>query len=75
MSLFNLVVSAGKAFSEWRRRRQAYDQLMGLDDHSLADLGIRRSEIRALCEGDYGAARPVVVDHPQRQKQFARKAA
>ena len=51
MSVLNLLISAREAFADWRRRERAYDELMALDDHSLADIGIRRSEIRALCDG------------------------
>ena len=51
MSVLNLFISAWKAFSDWRRRERAYDELMALDDHSLADIGIHRSEIRGLVEG------------------------
>jgi uncharacterized protein YjiS (DUF1127 family) len=75
MSLLNLFISAGKGVSEWRRRRQAYTQLMALDEHSLADIGIRRSEIRALCEGDYAAGTSAKLVRSQRQKTLARKAA
>jgi uncharacterized protein YjiS (DUF1127 family) len=52
MSFLNLFVSAGKAFSAWRRRERAYAELMALDDRSLADIGVRRSQIRALVEGE-----------------------
>jgi uncharacterized protein YjiS (DUF1127 family) len=51
MSVFNLLVSAGKMFSEWHRRDKAYAQLMALDDHSLADIGLHRSQIGSLIEG------------------------
>jgi uncharacterized protein YjiS (DUF1127 family) len=50
MSFLNLFISAGKAFSAWRRREQAYAGLMALDDRSLADIGILRSQIHALAE-------------------------
>ena len=30
----------------WRRRQRAYAELFSLDDRSLADIGITRSEIR-----------------------------
>ncbi|HUC73288.1 MAG TPA: DUF1127 domain-containing protein [Stellaceae bacterium] len=52
MSITNLFISAGRAIAEWRRRERAYAELMALDDRSLADIGIRRSQIRALVEGD-----------------------
>lgn len=32
-------------FAEWRHRQQAYAELAALDDRSLADIGITRSEI------------------------------
>ena len=51
MSIMNLFISAGKVFAERRRRRQAFAQLMALDDHSLADIGIHRSQIGRLIEG------------------------
>jgi uncharacterized protein YjiS (DUF1127 family) len=51
MSVVNLFIAAGKRFSEWRRRQQAYAELMALDDHSLADIGLHRSQIGNLVEG------------------------
>lgn len=67
MSFLNLFISAGKAISAWRRQRRAYDELMALDDRSLADIGIRRSEIRAILAADRKAARsamPAVSQNP-----------
>lgn len=52
MSLINLVMSDRRAFSDWRSRERAYTELMTLDDHALADIGIHRSQIGALVEGD-----------------------
>jgi uncharacterized protein YjiS (DUF1127 family) len=52
MSIVNLLIAAGRAIADWRRRKRAYGELMALDDRSLADIGIRRSQIRALVEGD-----------------------
>jgi len=49
--LINLFVAARNAFAAWRGRQRAYDELMALDDRSLADIGIRRSEIPAVVEG------------------------
>jgi uncharacterized protein YjiS (DUF1127 family) len=51
MSVINLLVSGARRFSAWRHRQQAYAELMALDDHSLADIGLRRSQIAALVEG------------------------
>ncbi len=52
MSILNLLIAAGRAIADWRRRQRAYAELMALDDRSLADIGIRRSQIRGLVEGD-----------------------
>lgn len=51
MFIANLFISAGRAIAEWRRRERAYGELMALDDRSLADIGVCRSQIRALVEG------------------------
>ena len=51
MSVVNVLVSAGRRFSDWRHRQQAYAELMALDDHSLADIGLHRSQVAALLEG------------------------
>jgi uncharacterized protein YjiS (DUF1127 family) len=56
MSVLNLLNSVREAFADWRRRERAYAELMALDDHSLADIGIRRSDIRAICEGSHKPA-------------------
>ena len=56
MSVLNLMTSAWEAVADWRRRQHAYTGLMALDDHALADIGIRRSDIRDLCEGSYARA-------------------
>ena len=53
MSLINLFVAARSAIAGWRQRQRAYGELMALDDRSLADIGIRREEIRAVVEGYY----------------------
>ena len=51
MSVINLLISTGRRFSGWRQRQQAYAELMALDDHSLADIGLHRSQIASLVEG------------------------
>ena len=51
MSLINLFIGARNAWQDWRKRQRAYDELTGLDDHALADIGIHRSEIPAIVEG------------------------
>ncbi len=70
MSVLNLITSAWEAFADWRRRERAYDELMALDDHSLADIGIRRSEIRAICEGSYTPDRAAALISSSRRGRF-----
>jgi uncharacterized protein YjiS (DUF1127 family) len=66
MSLVNFLVAAGRAVADWHRRRRAYEELMALDDHCLADLGIQRSDISAyLAAGRCRADAPSVpaIEH------------
>ena len=51
MSLINLFVAARNGLRELRRRQRAYVELMALDDRSLADIGLHRSQIPAIVEG------------------------
>jgi uncharacterized protein YjiS (DUF1127 family) len=71
MSVLNLLSSVWEAFANWRRRERAYDDLMALDDHSLADIGIRRSEIHAICEGYLAPARSGARVSSPRPGKFA----
>jgi len=41
----NLGHELAGALAGWRRRQRAYAELYALDDRSLADIGITRSEI------------------------------
>lgn len=75
MSVLNLFVSTAKAFSAWRRRQRAYAELMALDDRSLADIGVRRSQIRALVEGGDPRPGPVQLAPSQNEAAFARRKA
>lgn len=70
MSIVNLFISAGRAFAEWRRRERAYAELMALDDRSLADIGVRRSQIRALVEGADVLGREVEPAGPPQLANF-----
>jgi uncharacterized protein YjiS (DUF1127 family) len=56
MFLISLFAAARHAVAEWRRKQQAYADLMALDDRSLADIGIRRCEIPAIVEGNHEAS-------------------
>jgi uncharacterized protein YjiS (DUF1127 family) len=75
MALVNMLIAAGKAISEWRRRQRAYEELMTLDDHFLADIGIRRSQIRNLVEGDQPIVPPTTAFFlPKREPLASRRA-
>ena len=75
MSMINLLISARRAFSDWRRREQAYAELTALDDHSLADIGIHRSQIGGLVDGVRmpGPSSPPISI--RNQEKFARRKA
>ncbi len=44
-SLHDYLIRLASAWSGWRQRQRAYAELAALDDRSLADIGITRSEI------------------------------
>ena len=48
MSLINLFAAARSALANRRQRQRALAELMALDDRSLADIGIHRTQIPAL---------------------------
>lgn len=51
MFFVSLFAAARRALAQWRRRERAYTELMALDDRSLADIGLHRSQIPAIVEG------------------------
>ena len=54
--MLNAVVSGLQhrkaAYTDWRQRQGAYEELNALDDRSLADIGITRSDIPYLFSRD-----------------------
>jgi uncharacterized protein YjiS (DUF1127 family) len=60
MSLINLFMAARSAIARWRQRQRAYGELMALDDRSLADIGIHRSQIPAIVEEAFATGRRAV---------------
>ena len=73
MSIINLFISAARAFSAWRQRQQTYAELMALDDHSLADIGLHRSQIAGLF-GGVGLPDPLLPPLPfPKQGKFVRR--
>jgi len=53
--MLNLMITAWRGlkaqYAEWRQRQKAFAELASLDDRSLADIGISRSEIPYLLSG------------------------
>jgi uncharacterized protein YjiS (DUF1127 family) len=74
MAFINFFASAGRAFADWRRRQRAYEELMALDDHCLADLGIQRSGINAyLARGRYDRAEDAGPPAARREPAFGKR--
>lgn len=42
-----------RALGTWNEQRQAYEELMALDDRQLRDMGLARSEIPAVVAGTF----------------------
>lgn len=59
--MLNLMLSGLQhlyaSYRDWRRRQAAYEELNALDDRSLADIGISRSDIPHLFSRDAAKAR------------------
>ena len=53
MSVINMLVAARAALAERRDRRRACEELAALDDHSLADIGLHRSQLPGMVERLY----------------------
>ncbi len=58
-----LFVAARNALADRRRRQRAYAELAALDDRSLADIGIHRSQIPAIVDEAACSARKAKKDH------------
>ena len=58
----NAFRKLGSALERWRDRERAFAELMALDDRTLADIGIHRTEIPFVIAGTAdrtGSARPL----------------
>ena len=53
MSFVNMLVAARAVLADRRDRRRAYEELAALDDHSLADIGLHRSQLDGTVERLY----------------------
>jgi uncharacterized protein YjiS (DUF1127 family) len=45
-----MLVAARAVLADRRDRRRAYEELAALDDHSLADIGLHRSQLDGTVE-------------------------
>ena len=55
-----------RPFKELRSRQKAYEELMGLDDHMLRDLGISRAQIRFIVSHGREAEVAANANQPRR---------
>jgi uncharacterized protein YjiS (DUF1127 family) len=55
MSLISVFFAAKHALARRRQQHRAYAELASLDDRSLADIGLHRSQIPAVVEGYHEA--------------------
>jgi uncharacterized protein YjiS (DUF1127 family) len=75
MSFANLFVAAGRAVAERRRRHADYAELMALDDRTLADIGIHRSEIAGIVYGEPSDLAPTDRRNHSPRGEAARRSA
>jgi uncharacterized protein YjiS (DUF1127 family) len=50
-ALATLFTALAQRFIAWRERERAFAELNALDDHTLADLGLRRADIPMVVFG------------------------
>ena len=53
MSIVNILVAARAALADRRDRNRMHEELAALDDHSLADIGLHRSQLPGMVESLY----------------------
>jgi uncharacterized protein YjiS (DUF1127 family) len=53
MSIVSMLVAARAALADRRDRYRIYEELAALDDHSLADIGVHRSQLPGMVERLY----------------------
>ncbi|MFI4987314.1 MAG: DUF1127 domain-containing protein [Alphaproteobacteria bacterium] len=53
-----------KPLANWRARQMAFEELMALDDHMLADIGISRGQIPGIIDGQAAPRRAVNENKP-----------
>jgi uncharacterized protein YjiS (DUF1127 family) len=50
-SIQHALRQLGASISEWRERERALNELSALDDRTLADIGLRRTDIPFIVKG------------------------
>ncbi|HEX3883982.1 MAG TPA: DUF1127 domain-containing protein [Stellaceae bacterium] len=71
MSVVALFAAARDALAARRRRTRAYTELAALDDRSLADIGIHRSQIPEIVTRAQCAAKQARPTHSQAASERA----
>jgi uncharacterized protein YjiS (DUF1127 family) len=70
MSIVNMLVAARAALADRRDRNRIHEELAALDDHSLADIGLHRSQLSGVVENFYGSveleAPPAILSSARR---------
>ena len=71
MSIVNMLVAARTALADRRDRNRMHEELAALDDHSLVDIGLHRSQLSGMVESLYESveldAAPPAVEAPVMQ--------
>jgi uncharacterized protein YjiS (DUF1127 family) len=52
MLFADLFVAVKRALAERRRQREEQAELLALDEHTLADIGLRRAQIAGIIYGE-----------------------
>jgi uncharacterized protein YjiS (DUF1127 family) len=58
--LATVFTTLAQRFIAWRQRERAFAELSALDDHTLADLGLRRADIPMVVYG-YDKSEPAAA--------------
>ena len=73
MSIVNILVAARAALADRRDRNRMHEELAALDDHSLADIGLHRSQLPGMVERLYESleldAAPTSIQNFARQTE------
>lgn len=75
MTIISNLSTLLRALASWRRGRQGYARLCGLDDRALSDLGLTRSDLRdATATGFFGDPTTIVATRADERSGHRRPA-